>query len=537
MQASTQGMMEGVDQQGQAQPNAVSMPGGVQAAPRPQTPAAPQAQQPPVRTGIFDRILETLGGGPKKSYTVDPDTGKLEEHDSQDTRGNLFKHVLAGMLTGLAAGSQQHGPGAGIRGLGAGISASANLAEAQDEQKKIQAQKDAENQNAATLRRAQIQRYNFEELMQLRNEKRLDQESFDRHMQGQQQLIGGIRSAGGTLVPVVVNGKDINAGDTPGNDADLMKAYAGGQIKAGQGSHLVLTTDRQQDGTMIHHVWNVPDDALNTQMAVPDDIKKFFNIPDTASTMPLRQILNLTGNMNDRRNNDVERQLKEEQIKTQQSEQKKNAADTGKTQEETDQLKNSVVGGADPFGVPVGRTPQGGVMNRKELDAAQKTFNKDYVEPLHVLQKTSLEFQRINSNPKQTGAEKVTALLNAVGISGDPLKGKGFRVNNDIIAEHAQARNIWESAVQKLNTIAGTGGPITSKQISDYTAVAQGVIHDAFVTAAQEARRQGLPVDFLPRAITKNQVPDAMTAKIYLDSAGGDLDAAHNAMVAAGYAQ
>src|SRR5260370_22774301 len=153
----------------------------------------------------------------------------------------------------------------------------------------------------------------------------------------------------------------------------------------------------------------------------------------------------------------------------------------------------------DPFGVQVGKTASGQVMNRKELDAAQKVFNKDYVESLNVLEKTSMEFNRINSNPNQSGAERVTALLAAVGISGDPLKGKGFRISSPVIDEHAQSRNIWQGAVQKLNTIAGSGGPITSSQINDYTHVALGVVHDAYVTAAQEGRRPGLPVDFFPK--------------------------------------
>ncbi len=206
--------------------------------------------------------------------------------------------------------------------------------------------------------------------------------------------------------------------------------------------------------------------------------------------------------------------------------------ETARAAEELKQMKE--LGSlTDPFGVQVGKTASGQVMNRKELDAAQKVFNKDYVESLNVLQKTSMEFNRINSNPNQSGAERVTALLAAVGISGDPLKGKGFRISSPVIDEHAQSRNIWQGAVQKLNTIAGSGGPITSSQINDYTHVALGVVHDAYVTAAQEARRQGLPVDFLPKG--QGQRIDPYTVKIYLDAAGGDRAAARNAAQAGGW--
>lgn len=189
----------------------------------------------------------------------------------------------------------------------------------------------------------------------------------------------------------------------------------------------------------------------------------------------------------------------------------------------------------DSFGMPIGVTPEGQPLPQKEYTSRNDKFGKDYVQPLNVLQKTTMEFDRINNNPNQTGAEKVTALLNAVGISGDPLKGKGFRISNDIINEHAEARNIWESGVQKLNKIAGTGGPITSQQIKDYTNVAEGVVHDAYVTAAQEARRQGLPVNFLPKPISQNQKANDLTLRIYADSAGGNVEAAHKALTAAGW--
>lgn len=485
--------------------------------------------------GFFDRVLQLMGGGPQKTYGVNPDTGALEEGERMPGRGELAKHVMAGLLTGLAAGAQQRGPGAGLRAVGAGAEASMSLAEAQDQQKRVQAQKDYENQQAGQLRKFQIQRYNFEELMALRQANRQDQEAFDTHMKSQMELTNWLDQQGAQRVPVLVDGKDVNLGDVPENDAPLMKAYTAGQIKPAANSHLLLTTTRTDDGKMVHHVFNAPNDMMNAQMPVADDIRKFYSLPDSSKQMPLRQQLNLTANMQKTRSNDINNQLKQEQVKTQKTEQAKNQAEAGKTTAETNLVNQELNAGNDPFGVPVGRTPEGQTLTPKDREARQKSFNKDYVQPLSVLQKTTMEFQRINSNPNQTGAEKVTALLNAVGISGDPLKGKGFRINNDIIGEHARARNVWEGAVQKLNTITGSGGPITSKQIADYTAVAQGVVHDAYVTAAQEARRQGLPVDFLPKATQASQPIDAMTAKIYLDAAGGNKDAARKAASAAGW--
>lgn len=213
----------------------------------------------------------------------------------------------------------------------------------------------------------------------------------------------------------------------------------------------------------------------------------------------------------------------------------KSYADIAKTRAETEQIKG-LNGLTDAFGNKLGVTGDGQALPVKEYQKRADTFSKEYVQPLNVLKKTSMEFDRIDQNPNQTGAEKVTALLNAVGISGDPLKGKGFRISNDVIREHAQSRNIWEGGVQKLNSIFGSGGPITSQQISDYRAVAEGVVHDAYVTASHEAQRQGLSgTDFLPKADKPNQPIGKLTAKIYLDSAGGDADKARAAAKKAGF--
>jgi len=230
-------------------------------------------------------------------------------------------------------------------------------------------------------------------------------------------------------------------------------------------------------------------------------------------------------------NNQLEIHKKQSAIDTAAAGQKAYLEQKGKNKADQESLGTL----QDSFGNPIAVTPEGTRLSPKEYTSRSDKFAKDYVQPLGVLQKTTMEFNRINNNPNQTGAEKVTALLNAVGISGDPLKGKGFRISSQIINEHAEARNIWESGVQKLNTIAGSGGPITSKQIADYTAVAEGVVHDAYVTAAQEARRQGLPVNFLPKPTQQGQVPDKLTAQIYLDSEAGNIDAAHKALLAAGY--
>jgi hypothetical protein len=161
------------------------------------------------------------------------------------------------------------------------------------------------------------------------------------------------------------------------------------------------------------------------------------------------------------------------------------------------------------------------------------------VKPANRLEKSNEEFNRILADPNMTGAERVTALLGAVGISGNPLQGKGFRINQSTIDEHAKARNVYQDAIQKANRISGTGGPITDQQVKDYANIARGVVHDEYVTAAREAQRQGLPVDFLPKGTSdaqgNPQKIDANNARIYLDIAGGNKDKARKAAQANGW--
>jgi hypothetical protein len=208
----------------------------------------------------------------------------------------------------------------------------------------------------------------------------------------------------------------------------------------------------------------------------------------------------------------------------------KTATDIAKTQQEIADAKTGATNrGTDIFGASLG----GPGVDNKEYNRRYDSFGKTYIQPLTKLEKTDSEFSRILSSKNMTGAQKVTALLSAVGISGDPLKGAGFRISQQIIDEHAGSRNIWEAAVQRANQIIGSGGPITEKQVRDYANIARDVVHDARVSAANEAHRQGLPVDFLPKGHGKTIDPD--TAKLYYDAAGGDKEAARKAAQASGW--
>lgn len=186
----------------------------------------------------------------------------------------------------------------------------------------------------------------------------------------------------------------------------------------------------------------------------------------------------------------------------------------------------------DVFGNSVGAADD----TPKTLAAREKTFTKDYVDPLQKTEGTFSQFSRvlsdINAGKDLTGADSVVTLFNAIGISATPMKGMGFRINSNVIEEHANARGLGESLYQKLLKLQ-SGAVITPQQIRDYAMIAQSTRHDAYVNAANEAIRENLPVDFLPKG--NNKKLDPATAQIYRDVAGGDFQKAANAAAANGW--
>lgn len=106
---------------------------------------------------MIGKIFETLAGGPVTEYSVDPATGKTVATQRDQRPGEEFDHIFAGILTGLAAGARERGPGAGLRSLGAGFEAESQEKKTEDARKQGMAEQEFQNQNTAdemTMRKA-----------------------------------------------------------------------------------------------------------------------------------------------------------------------------------------------------------------------------------------------------------------------------------------------------------------------------------------------------------------------------------------------
>ena len=186
--------------------------------------------------------------------------------------------------------------------------------------------------------------------------------------------------------------------------------------------------------------------------------------------------------------------------------------ETAKAAEELSQLKRQAasISQPDPTGFQSSLSvPE--YNRRYDAFAKSKGFQQ-----LQTLQGSYAQFQDVlndlDAGKPMTGAASVVALFNAIGISAEPLAGKGFRINSNTIQEHEGARGLDQAAYQKLLSLKN-GDVITPQQVKDYASIAANVYKNAYVASADEAHRQGLPADFLPQG--GGTKLDSTTAEIF----------------------
>src|SRR5579883_561419 len=177
--------------------------------------------------------------------------------------------------------------------------------------------------------------------------------------------------------------------------------------------------------------------------------------------------------------------------------------------------------------------PPGGA---KETNKIRDSFKKD-ADNLAKTEGTFNQFQDvlndINSGKPLTGAQSVVTLFNAIGLSAEPLQGKGFRINHNTVEEHANSIGLDQRAVRAFEGLK-TGEVITPQQVRDYAQIAMRSRHDAYVNKINEARSAGIDPSFLlPHG--NGRPIDTNTAQIFYDTAGGNTpqEKAANALKAA----
>ena len=121
-------------------------------------PAGPAALPPVQKPGIFDTILNVLGGG-NKQVSIDPASGRRVVTEGPPDRKRAIAHIFAGALEGMFAGLQNsQGPGGALKALGAGGQAGVNLGnqENQDQEQRAQQQFQRQQQMSKDTQEQQL---------------------------------------------------------------------------------------------------------------------------------------------------------------------------------------------------------------------------------------------------------------------------------------------------------------------------------------------------------------------------------------------
>lgn len=160
-------------------------------------PQATQSANPSVRrAGWLRAVAETLSGGPRVTYTIDPVTGQSKPTPVPVSNRKLglaiAMEALAGGLTGLG----QNGPDAAGKAAAAGVQQGMALEAQRQAQQQAQAQNDYQNQSLALVRKAQAFESNSRAILNTRQAERMGIESLKDAVSQNADLLQGYNDQG-----------------------------------------------------------------------------------------------------------------------------------------------------------------------------------------------------------------------------------------------------------------------------------------------------------------------------------------------------
>jgi hypothetical protein len=524
---------------------------------------------------LVGAVLGGVAGTPEPTYAVDPASGKMTSTPAVPlTTAQKIKRIAMNALVGLSApspGPQKSGLASALTGFGAGAGAVGAKQDAQTAAAKAQAQQDFEQQQQTTLRKAELARGNallYSTYKHLHDEdidkneeykvnkdiaQAFDDEKFPvRRMTGP-QLMQEFHESPQQLLS---EGRILLTGEKASYHPDTGEPFIDPQTQQPIYERQYAVVDGMHDGKITlpqsfvdyakkylpYSDTKVPG-YENLSEGTEVDAKTFYRLhnatlegvksvlqgwakPDAVETKDgLYQKNTINGEVRPATQDQtdayqkrkLDREKEEQAIKTSKAEAEKYSADADKARADAKKARTAEVGNTDAFG---NTSP----LDTKEFDKRYDAFNKSkQYTNLQVLQGSYQQFQQavsdINAGKDLTGAASVVGLFNAIGISATPLQGKGFRINENTINEHVDARGLDQAAYQKLLALK-SGAVITPKQLKDYASIAAGVYRDSYINTANEEKRQLGYVDVLP--LGNNEPIDPMTAQLYLKIAGND---------------
>lgn len=513
---------------------------------------APAAPSQPDHAGVgkmFHAVLDTLSGG--QTEPAISDSGEITDQPAKRSGGDWARRLLAGALTGMAAGSAAPSkPGApALSGLGAGFMGETEALQQDELRKRAQLQQSFQNQQAQKKQQTEADTAQSESTLRAAQTAYLTTQNASLGLQLTREKAAATQAGVDTFnafeKAVAANPENQDLGVFADMNAVLtyrqahpelvqqIAGHASGQIVASP--NLVQAEDGNWTYQGVRAALVRPDVAEQTvgqvfgeqpipgiPYFVPGKMSKdggqepgTWQMAQPAPGTRYGDYLTALqkGSTDAAKENSA---LAAAQVRAESARAEAEGARASLERAQTQQLMDQ---GLDEMGKPLP------AMKQTERDKRYDTFTKDYVKDKNQLEQAFTQMSSILDRARKgqmTGADSVVGLFNAVGISSAPLKGRGFRVNSQVLAEHIGARNVYQTMQTRLSklTVNGSGEVVTPKQLEDYTAILGQARHDLYVNMAQEAERQGLPKDFLPRG---NNAPiDVPTAKIFLDVYGND---------------
>jgi hypothetical protein len=545
---------------------------------------------------VLSGISSSLAGKPATRYTTD-ETGRViaDPNQPKDSMGQQGRRILGNALSGLAAGSQVPQKGSGLAsalaGLGAGAGAQSAQATAADDKAKKEARENDEATQKRILQQHDIARTNALTYSTYSHDMR-EQDEHDPQRKKYSQWADAAE-AGGLDVKTMSEKEAKTAASDPSFMANHLLLPGGFKPQTGPNGEVLMDPQTQQplrDGQVLVIQGGHMDTSGNKVVELPaslvDDVHKYGDLLGIGNAKGLKEgdevdaehffkLIGVAQEGNkaqqkgwlkpeisqDEKGNNFEKNTNTGEIRPAKvipiGDATKLAAQKTAAARETETARHNRADEANKAAAIANKKAAADAdhtdMFGNQSQLSEKEFNKRYDQfsqskqnkDLQVLQGSYQQFQDIIKDidgdpakgipPKDmTGAQSVVGLFNAIGISATPLAGKGFRINNVTVDEHAQARGITEAMKQK-GLKAEVGDIITPKQLKDYAGIAKQVYENAYVNAANEQRRAMGYIDALPQGNGQPLDPEGLTHRIYLRAANGDANKAAAAERAQGW--
>jgi len=163
--------------------------------------------------------------------------------------------------------------------------------------------------------------------------------------------------------------------------------------------------------------------------------------------------------------------------------------------------------------------PPGGVKEyNKRLDSFKKNID-NLASTEATYQQFSDVLNDINAGKDMSGAQSVVVLFNAIGISVEPLRGKGMRINKNIVEDHQNARSFGQDLYQKWLSLK-KGDIITPQQVKDLPPSLRRSEQIKYINLINQMHADGVKADSAIGFLKGNgrQIDDG-TIKIFIAAA------------------